>query len=87
MDDSVNRVAAGLGPGALSGQIGNTHAMVILGGAVLGAIVLAVAALTALGERRRGGRVPTAVVAGICFPVTWVTWYVRDQRPFRRARP
>ena len=61
--------------------------MVIFGIAVLGLTVLAVAALTAAGERRRGGRIPLAVLAGVCFPVTWVVWYVRDQRPFQRAHP
>jgi hypothetical protein len=55
--------------------------------AVLGLIVIAVAALTAVGERRRGGHISLAVVAGVCFPVTWVIWYVRDQHPFRRAHP
>jgi hypothetical protein len=66
-------------------RVGKTRTMMIFGIAVLGLIVLAVAALTAVGERRRGGRILLAVVAGVCFPVTWVVWYVRDQRPFQRA--
>jgi hypothetical protein len=51
------------------------------GAAVLGVLVaglLVLAALTALGSRRRGGRWPLAVVSGAFFPVTWVAWYVRD---------
>lgn len=58
--------------------------MVILSIAVLG-LLLAVAALTAVGERRRGGRIALMVLAAVCFPVTWVVWYVRDQHPFQRA--
>jgi len=41
--------------------------------------------LTALGQHRRGGRLPLAVLAGVLFPVTWVVWYVRDQRPYHRS--
>jgi hypothetical protein len=39
--------------------------------------------LTALGERRRSRRWSVAVVAGLFFPVTWVAWYLRDERPYR----
>ena len=41
--------------------------------------VLLLAALTAAGERRRGARATTCLVAGLFFPVTWVAWYVRDE--------
>lgn len=42
--------------------------------------VLALAALTALGEHRRGASLPVVLGAGIFFPCTWVSWYVRDRR-------
>ena len=60
--------------------------MVIISIVVLGSIVLAFATLTAVGSRRRGAHISLAILAGVCFPVTWVIWYVRDQRPFRRKR-
>ncbi len=41
--------------------------------------LLLLATLTALGERRRGARGTTCLVAGLFFPVTWVAWYVRDE--------
>jgi hypothetical protein len=44
-----------------------------------GAVVLALAGLTAVGERRRGHGTGVAVVAGLFFPVTWVAWYLRDE--------
>ena len=25
------------------------------------------------------------VLAGVCFPVTWVPWYVRDEHPYERV--
>ncbi|HXH80722.1 hypothetical protein [Nocardioides sp.] len=53
---------------------------------VMGSAVLALAALTATGERRRGHGLGVALVAGIFFPITWVAWYVRDERPYRRVR-
>ena len=59
--------------------------MVVAGVAVLGVIVLAVVTLTAIGSRHRGAGIPLATLAGLCFPVTWVVWYVRDQHPYRRA--
>jgi hypothetical protein len=51
-----------------------TLAVVLLAGPVL-----LLMALTAVGERKRGGRPVTAVVAGLFFPVTWTAWYVRDE--------
>ena len=47
--------------------------------ALASACVLALMTLTALGERRRGARVVTAVVAGLFFPLAWTAWYVRDE--------
>jgi hypothetical protein len=41
--------------------------------------VLLLMTLTAVGERKRGGRPVTVVVAGLFFPVTWTAWYVRDE--------
>ena len=36
--------------------------------------------LTALGARRRGQRWCFAWLSGVFFPVTWVYWYVVDER-------
>jgi hypothetical protein len=40
--------------------------------------------LTALGARRRGNRVWSAMIARLAYPVTWVVWYTRDQHPYTR---
>ncbi|WP_418058578.1 hypothetical protein [Pimelobacter simplex] len=48
--------------------------------AVLATPLVALAGLTAAGERRRSPRWDVAVVAGLFFPVTWAVWYVRDGR-------
>lgn len=56
--------------------------VVILAVVLVASPLLLLAVLTAIGERRRGAPLPIVVVAGIFFPVTWVTWYVRDERPY-----
>lgn len=53
---------------------------VVLAMLLLTVPVLALAALTALGEHRRGASLPVVLGAGIFFPCTWVSWYVRDRR-------
>ena len=45
---------------------------------VAAALVVALGALTALGQRRRGGGLAWAVLAGLFFPVAWITWYAHD---------
>lgn len=49
---------------------------------------LGLAALTAAGSLRRGQGRGLAVVTGLFFPVTWVTWYLADKNsgstPLRR---
>lgn len=65
----------------------HTGIIVIVSAVLIGVIVLAVVTLTAAGSRRRGTGVSLAVAAGLCFPITWVVWYLRDQRPYRRPRP
>jgi hypothetical protein len=45
---------------------------------------LTLAALTCVGARRRGAGPAAALAAGVLFPVTWVVWYARDERPYRR---
>lgn len=42
------------------------------------AFVVALAILTAIGERRRGGRLAVVLLAGVFFPVAWIAWYRRD---------
>ena len=58
--------------------------MVVLGFALLCVAVLVLPTLTALGARRRGAGLPLAALSGLCFPVTWTWWYVRDVRPYDR---
>ena len=41
---------------------------------------LAIASLTASGARRRGQRWRFAWLSGLFFPLTWVIWYVVDER-------
>jgi multisubunit Na+/H+ antiporter MnhB subunit len=53
--------------------------MLAVGISVLALMLLALGCLTAAGERRRGSGTALAVVAGLCFPVTWVRWYVVDE--------
>ena len=52
---------------------------------VAAAALLSVPALTAVGARRRGSRLPVAIVAGVFFPVTWTVWYVHDEHLYRRS--
>ena len=59
--------------------------MLIVGLILLAAVSLTLPALTALGARRRGVAIPSAVLAGLFFPVTWTAWYVRDEHPYRRS--
>lgn len=40
--------------------------------------------LTVIGASRRGHTRTMAVIQGLFFPLTWVTWYVHDERPFHR---
>jgi hypothetical protein len=47
---------------------------------LLACVPIGLGALTASGSRRRGAGRLTCVVGGLCFPVTWVVWYVRDTR-------
>ena len=47
---------------------------------LLGAAVLGLMVLTAVGERRRGNGIGLSVVAGLFFPIAWVVWYQRDER-------
>jgi hypothetical protein len=55
--------------------------------AVAGCVLLVAfpfAALTALGARQRRCSVGMAILCGALFPVVWVAWYVKDERPFGR---
>jgi hypothetical protein len=44
------------------------------------AVWLAVGSLAARGARRRGQRWGFAWLSGLFFPVSWVTWYMLDER-------
>jgi hypothetical protein len=46
---------------------------------VAAAALVALASLTAIGERRRGGRLAVAVITGVFFPLAWIAWYARDE--------
>ena len=50
---------------------------------ICGAVMVALMALTAVGERGRGRGPLVALVAGVFFPITWAVWYVRDEHPYR----
>lgn len=54
---------------------------------VLGAVLLGVQDLTAVGERRRDRGLGPSVTTGIFFPVTWAVRYLRDERASRKAPP
>jgi hypothetical protein len=44
------------------------------------ALWLAVGSLAAGGARRRGQRWRLAWLSGLFFPVSWVIWYIADER-------
>lgn len=52
--------------------------------ATLAAVLLALAALTAVGAHERGMRWPLASLVGAVFPATWTAWYLRDGAHRRR---
>lgn len=45
-------------------------------------VALWLVTLTGMGSRRRGNTYGVALLSGLCFPVTWAVWYVRDERPY-----
>jgi hypothetical protein len=57
---------------------------VIVVAVVLALGVLLLAVLTGTGEHRRGARAPVVLLAGLFFPLAWLVWYLRDERPYRR---
>jgi len=59
-------------------------ALTVLAAIPLG--ILALMVLTTLGARRRGNRLPVALVSGVLFPVTWAVWYSRDEEFSERQR-
>ena len=63
-----------------------TIVVLVLVLAVPALLVLVLGVLTGVGSRHRGARWSLAMVSGLFFPVTWVAWYVRDQRPFTHHR-
>lgn len=48
--------------------------------AISATTLVALGSLTAVGQRRRGGRLAVVVIAGLFFPVAWIGWYARDER-------
>ncbi len=54
---------------------------------VLALPLLALMVLTAVGSRERGNGWRMAVLSGVCFPLTWVAWYARDELPRAHRRP
>jgi hypothetical protein len=47
---------------------------------LLAAVWLALGLLTALGAERRGQRWRFAWLSGLFFPLSWVIWYMVDER-------
>ena len=62
---------------AVRGETDDVTPVVLLVSA--GAALVALAGLTAVGERRRGGRAGTVVLAGLFFPVSWIVWHAHDE--------
>lgn len=46
---------------------------------IASATILTLAVLTAMGERRRGGRFPVVVLAGLFVPFAWIVWCMHDE--------
>lgn len=46
---------------------------------------LGIGVLTAIGQRRRGGSGALAAGSIVLFPAYWITWYLRDTKPFTRT--
>ena len=49
------------------------------------ALLLGLMLVTASGARRRGVGIGLAALAGLCLPITWAVWYVRDERRHRAS--
>jgi hypothetical protein len=78
-------VSKGLVAGSSPGETALMTSEVAAAALALGAVLLACMGLTAVGERRRGHSIALTVAAGVFFPITWAVWYLRDERPSRRA--
>jgi hypothetical protein len=63
----------------------NTGRVLVLTLVVLAVALLPLAVLTALGAHQRGLGMPGAVCSGLFFPVSWLVWYVKDERPYGRG--
>jgi len=48
-------------------------------------LLIALMTLTAIGAKRRGRHLVSAVATGIFFPVGWIVWYLRDEQPLGRT--
>jgi hypothetical protein len=58
-----------------------TYGVLLVSSATL--VLAALIVGTAVGSHRRGRGTLTSFVSGLVFPVTWVAWYVVDERPNR----
>lgn len=47
---------------------------------IMSAVPLGLMVLTAVGAHRRGDELVLAVLSGLVFPLTWIAWYVTDNR-------
>ena len=55
---------------------------------IVGGLLVLFMALTTMSAQRRGDPFVLSVLSGLCFPATWVAWFVVDnlragRRPFR----
>jgi sensor c-di-GMP phosphodiesterase-like protein len=68
------------------GERRDTERMLLITLIVLAVASLPLARLTASGAHRRGLTVPRALLAGLAYLLTWLFWYVKDERPYRRVK-
>lgn len=60
--------------------------LIALLGSVALVVVAALVVLTSAGSRRRGAGWSATLASGLLFPLAWVVWYVRDERPLAHYR-
>ena len=73
----------GLVTGCCQGETRHMNPAFVAVAVVVAAVLLVLVVLTAIGQRRRGTGVVLSLAGGLVFPIAWVVWYLKDQRPYR----